>query len=273
MRFPDARLLAVVAALAAAQSWAAPDAVRKEIAARLQDELPALAPADYALGAAALDAELRAQVDENAAAGAAVVEAGHKLWFTKFRDARSLASCFPNAGRRIAALYPQYDTRLKRLVTLELAINQCLKSHHEALYDMDDPKTMGAVVAYVRSLSNGQKVAVRVSSAAEPRFELGRRLYFTRLGQRNYACASCHIQSAGKHFGEAAISPAIGQATHFPVIRDGAAVTLQARIRGCLELMGAAPFAPGSEELNQIEYFLTYLSNGLAIKANAWRPK
>jgi hypothetical protein len=36
--------------------------------------------------------------------------------------------------------------------------------------------------------------------------------------------------------------------------------------------MGAAPFPGGSEELNDLEYFLTYLSNGLAIRANAWRP-
>ena len=36
--------------------------------------------------------------------------------------------------------------------------------------------------------------------------------------------------------------------------------------------MGAAPFAAGSEELNHLEYFLTYLSNGLALKANPWRP-
>jgi L-cysteine S-thiosulfotransferase len=35
--------------------------------------------------------------------------------------------------------------------------------------------------------------------------------------------------------------------------------------------MGAAPFAPGSEELNHLEYFLAYLSNGLPLKANAWR--
>jgi hypothetical protein len=43
-------------------------------------------------------------------------------------------------------------------------------------------------------------------------------------------------------------------------------------MRECLELMGAAPFPAGSEELNNIEYFLSYLSNGYAIQANAWRP-
>jgi len=36
--------------------------------------------------------------------------------------------------------------------------------------------------------------------------------------------------------------------------------------------MGAAPFPAGSDELNHLEYFLTYLSNGQTLKANVWRP-
>ena len=273
MRFPDSRLFVAAAAMAMAQAFAAAEAVRSEVVSRLQKQLPGVAVADYALGAAALDAEMRAQVEEHAADATPVVEAGRKAWTDKFRDGRTLAGCFPNGGRGIAAHYPQYDARLKRVVTLEMAVNQCLKTHKEALYDPADAKTMGVVTAYLRSLSNGQKVAVRVPQAAEDRFEQGRRLYFTRLGQRNYACASCHVQGAGRHFGEATLSPAVGQATHWPVIRDGAPVTLQSRMRECLELMGAAPFAAGSEELNNLEYFLAYLSKGLAIRANPWRPK
>jgi sulfur-oxidizing protein SoxA len=57
------------------------------------------------------------------------------------------------------------------------------------------------------------------------------------------------------------------------LIRDSGAVTLQARMRECLELMGAAPFPAGSDELNQLEYFLTHLSNGLPLRPNTWRPK
>lgn len=273
MRFPDARLLAAAAAMTVAQAFAAAEAVRTEVTSRLQKQLPGVTVADYALGAAAWDPELRAQVEEHAGDSAAVVEEGRKAWTAKFRDGRTLAGCFPNGGRRIAAHYPQYDARLKRVVTLEMAINQCLKTHGESLYDSADAKTMGIVTAYLRSLSNGQKMAVRVPAAAEDRLEQGRRLYFTRLGQRNYACASCHVQGAGKNFGNATLSPAVGQATHWPVLRDGAPVTLQARIRECLELMGAAPFAAGSDELNHLEYFLAYLSNGLPLQANPWRPK
>lgn len=262
----------LAAALAAAPAIAAtPDAVRSDIVARVKEKLPDVAPADFALGAAALDPELRARVQDNAAAAAPVVDAGKALWTRKFKDGRSLSGCFPNGGRRVAQTYPQYDARLKRVITLEMAVNQCLKAHNEALYDPTEPETMGAVIAYLRSLADGQKAAVRMPAGAESRFEQGRRLYFTRLGQRNYACASCHVQGTGKRFGDVPLSPPVGQATHWPVIRDGKALTLQARMRECLDLMGAAAFPAGSEELNDLEFFLSYLSNGQSLAANPYR--
>lgn len=272
MRFPDLlRIVAAATALATGTALAAAEATRIEIAARLASQLPGVPASSYPLGSAAFDDELRARIEAEAAAAAPVLEAGRKVWERKFKSGRSLATCFPNGGRRVAATYPQYDARLKRVITLEMAVNQCLKTHGEPLLDQGEP-AMGSVTAYMRSLANGQKVAVRMPAAAEERFEQGKRLYFTRRGQRNFACASCHLQGAGKRFEDAPLSPAIGQATHFPVIRGAAAVTLHARMRQCLELMGAAPFAPGSEELNDLELFLTYLSNGLRVLPAPWRP-
>jgi sulfur-oxidizing protein SoxA len=273
LRFPDALGAIALAVMLGASTGASATAEesKAEIAKRLRQQIPDVAIADYALGSAAFDAALRARIEGESAAGAAAIESGRGIWLRKFRNGRSLAGCFPNGGQRIAASYPQFDPKLKIVITLETAINQCLKSHGQELLEIGDPATMGAVLAYLRSLANGQKVAVRVPAAAEARFEQGRRLYFTRMGQRNFACASCHVQGAGKRFGEAPLSPAIGQATHWPVIRDGAPLTMQMRIRECLELMGAAPFAPGSDDLNHLEYFLAYLSNGLPMKANAWR--
>ena len=241
---------------------------------RLVDYLHALPPGPVEAAAPApSDDDSTAQAQAHAAEVAAVVESGRKLWSAKFKDGRSMASCFPNGGRRIAATYPLYDARLKKVVTLETAVNQCRKTHGEALFDAADSATMGSVIAYVRSLSNGQRVALRVPPAAQARLEEGRRLFATRLGQRNYACASCHVQGAGKRFADSVLPPAAGQATQWPFIRAGAVITAQARMRECLELMGAAPFAAGSDELNHLEYYLTSLSIGMPIKANAWRPK
>lgn len=276
MRCPEAvRAALAVLAFGAAGALASPADVKADIEARLHAQLPSLASRDYELGSAAFDDELRVEEDAHAEAAKAAIAKGAALWKRRFKDGRSLASCFPNGGRRVAIAYPQYHPRLKLVFTLEMAINQCLKTHHEPLLDYTDPE-MAAISAYLRSLSNGYRISVRVPAAAQAHFEQGRRLYFSRLGQRNFACASCHVVGAGKRYAQVPLSPAIGQAARWPFVRGTESsieiFTLQMQVRACLERMGAAPFAAGSEELNDLEYFLTYLSNGLPVKANAWRP-
>lgn len=257
MPFPDRLRSACVALalLAPAAAWAGAEQVRAELTARLQGALPGTPP-----------------VAEEGPGAAAALEEGKRIWTRKFKNGRTLAGCFPNGGRRVAATYPQYDPRLKTVVTLEMAINQCLKAHKEPLLDLDEPATMGAAAAYARSLAVGQKLAVRVPAAAEAPFEEARRLYFTRMGQRNYACASCHVQGAGKRYADMPLAPVIGQAAQGTLVRDTSALGLQARIRECLERMGAAPFPAGSLELNNLEFFLAYLSNGLPLRPAIWRP-
>jgi sulfur-oxidizing protein SoxA len=277
MRFPDPRAVAaIVLALAALPAAATdPDAVRASLLEHARERHPGLSPQELAEGAAAFDPRRKAEAERHrpAPGAAEAIEAGRGIWTRKFPNGRSLAGCFPNGGRRIASAYPQYDPRVKRLVSLETAINQCLKTHGQPLMDADDPKTMGAVLAYLRSLAEGRKITVRAANApARERFEEGRRLYFARMGQQNYACASCHVNHSGRYFRDAAIPAAVGAAVQWPHFRDGRAVTLQMRIRECLDRMGAAPFPAGSDEITHIEYFLAYLSNGLAIRPNAWRP-
>ena len=265
MRFP--RLgwpLAAACTVASLAAHAGADDVRRALAARIESQLAA-APVE------ALPEGAPPAAAANAAPGPSPVEQGKASWTRKFKDGKSLASCYPNGGRRVAASYPLYDSRLKRVVTLEMSINQCLKVHREPLLEATDPQTMGVLTAYLRSLSEGRKVAVRVPAAAEARFEQGRRLYFTRFGQRNYACASCHVQAAGRIYAEQALSGAVGQAARWPFIRGNQAITLQAQIRDCLDRMGAAPFGAGSDEMNDLEYFLTYLSLGQPLKPNTPR--
>jgi sulfur oxidation c-type cytochrome SoxA/sulfur oxidation c-type cytochrome SoxX len=209
-------------------------------------------------------AEPAATIDEAAMRDA--IERGRALWIRKFKDKRSLSGCFPNGGRRAAAVHPQYDARVKRVVTLEMAVNQCLKVHHEKLLDPLEPD-MAAIVAYARSLGHGQKLNLRVPAAAQSRFDEGKRLYFTRMGQRNFACASCHTQAAGKRYGAVALPAARGLVARTSLASDGKPLTLQARMRQCLERMGAAPFPAGSDELNHLEYYLAQQSNGMPLAA------
>src|SRR6188768_2081994 len=113
MRFPRATRFAAVLAAAALpfQALGAADATKADVARRLQAQVPTLAPFDYGLGAAAFDADVRAANEAATSAAPAVLESGKKIWSKKFRNGKTLASCFPNGGRRIAANYPQYDAR------------------------------------------------------------------------------------------------------------------------------------------------------------------
>ncbi len=132
---------------------------------------------------------------------------------------------------------------------------------------------MGTVTAYARTLSDGMQVNVKVEGAgALAKYEQGKKFYFTRIGQYNFACASCHMANAGKILRTEILSPTVGQTTHWPVFRAGDNLnTLHMRYRRCMEQMRAAPFPAGSEELNNLEYFQSYLSNGLPMRASVYR--
>lgn len=199
-----------------------------------------------------------------------VLARGYALWTQRFANGRTLAGCFPNGGRRLATAHPRFDTKLARVITLETAINQCLKAHREPLLDPADPATMGAVTAYVRYLAAGHPLSVRVESeAAEAAFESGRQFFFVRQGRSDQSCASCHIESVSRAPGDGEPTPATRLAISWPTVRDGAALTLQVRTRECLDTrMGAAAPEAESEPLVNLDYFLSFLASGNALVPN-----
>jgi sulfur-oxidizing protein SoxA len=103
-------------------------------------------------------------------------------------------------------------------------------------------------------------------------YEAGKKTFFSRKGQLNFACASCHVQNAGVRLRSELISPAIGQATHWPVFRGGDKLfDLQKRYQGCFKSVRQVPPAQDSTILNDLEYFHSAISNGLPMKANVFR--
>jgi sulfur-oxidizing protein SoxA len=201
------------------------------------------------------------------------VDRGRKLWETPFANGKTFASCFENGGRKVAGRYPYYDEETSRVVTFEMALNQCLRKNGEKAFDYSDRSTMGVLTAYARTLSDGMLMDVRAdSTGAHKKYEAGRAFYYRRIGQHNMACASCHVTHAGHYFRDELLSPTIGQAVHFPVFRGGEFLyTLHMRYRRCMEAVRAVPYPAGSEELNNLEYFHSYLNNGLPLKASVYR--
>ena len=89
------------------------------------------------------------------------------------------------------------------------------------------------------------------------KYEAGKDLFFRRIGQLNAACAGCHVYNAGNIMRMEIISPALGQATHWPIFRGGEELmTFQGRFKRCMEQMRAVPYGFDSEEWNNLEYFL-----------------
>ena len=132
---------------------------------------------------------------------------------------------------------------------------------------------MGVITAYARTLSDGMRMNIRVDSpAALGKYEDGKNLFFRHIGQLNAACAGCHLYNAGNIMRMEILSPALGHATHWPIFRGGEELmTFQGRFKRCMEQMRAVPYGFDSEEWNNLEYFLSALSNGLPLRSSVFR--
>jgi sulfur-oxidizing protein SoxA len=274
LRLPDLAL-AILLAAAALPAVAAPENDRAEFVRIYQEKFPGIALDSYVDGALMLSGDAKAQFDSimEFPPFQADLDKGSKLWETPFANGRTYAGCFANGGRNVAGDYPRFDDASGKVVTFEMALNDCRRRNDEKEYAYGDRATMGVLTAHARALSDGMRMNVRVQGAgALAKYEQGKRFYFTRIGQYNFACSSCHLGNAGRILRTEIISPTVGQATHWPVFRAGDNLnTLHIRLRRCMEQMRASPFPAGSEELNNLEYFLAYLSNGLPLRAAVYR--
>jgi len=268
-------LLGIALTLGAGAAHASPDQDRQDMIRYYKDKYPNVKIDDYVYGALAFDADSKSQYDAimEFPPFEDVIDQGHKMWDTPFANGKSYASCFPSGGKMIAGNYPMFDDAKGKVVTLEGAVNDCRVANGEKPFKLDDMKTIGVLTAYMRTLSDGMMMNIKVvGPKATAAYEDGKKLFFSRRGQLNFSCASCHVINAGVRLRAELISPAIGHAVHWPVFRAGENLfTLQKRYSGCFKsVRGVAP-PVGSEDLNNLEYFHSSLSNGLPMKASVFR--
>ena len=251
------------------------EAARMKVVNYLEHKLPNVKLQEYVYGSFAFDPDGMSQYQSfmDFPPWQDQVDKGKKMWETPFKDGKTYAECMPNGGRMIAGDYPKYDEKLGRVVTFENLVNDCRVKNGEKPYSYHDMKTMGVLMSYAKTLSDGMKMNIKVDSpGALKAFEAGMKTYYTRVGQLNFSCASCHIYSAGNRLRSQVLSPVIGQAVHFPVFRAASRpVTLENRFVGCFKKVRAVPDKEGSTRFNDLAYFMSYLSNGLPLKADVYR--
>jgi len=272
MRKAIAAALLIAAALFMQQSvLAGPEEDRLAFVEYYKKRFPDIPFAEYANGIYAIDSDARGQwlEIEEFPPYEFSIELGQERWETVFANGKTLADCFPQQLQEIRVSYPRFDASLGEVVTLEHAINRCLVSNKQPqlTYGSDDIIDITAFLAFE---GRGKELDVRVpenNSRALLAYESGKRFYYTKRGQLNLACADCHVASAGQRVRADRLSSSLGHTTHFPVYRSklGGMISLHKRFAGCVRDVRAKPFALQSEEFRNLEYFLSYMGNGLQV--------
>jgi sulfur-oxidizing protein SoxA len=271
------QILLCFMALLTVMAWADPEQERQALVEHYQTLFPQLSFKDYADGVYAIDPEAREswQAIEEFPPYELALEAGESLFNMPFKNGETYASCLPDQGVGIAARYPQWDPKKGEVVTLAQAVNDCRMQNGEPPLPYLKGE-LASLLAYLAYISRGQPIRIEIP-ASDPRalaaYRQGRDYYYQRRGQLNFACSSCHVQNAGKRLRSEKLSPSLGHTSHWPVYRLkwGNMGTLHRRFIGCHEQIRAPSPGPQSTELRNLEYFLSYMSNGIAINGPSTR--
>jgi sulfur-oxidizing protein SoxA len=211
-----------------------------------------------------------------------------KSLFTKYK----LGSCFKNGGIGIKQNYPYFDKKSGKVRTLEMDIMSCLKKK-----GVDTKKAklkygkgkFAAISAYMAYTSRGKKqnVVVPNDKRALAIYEKGKTMFYAKRGQLNFSCGNCHIASSGMLIRGNLIGPALGHTSHWPAWRrkwakktakkkgkvgaTGGLGTIQRRYGGCNKNIRAKPLKKQGSGYVALEYFETYMSNGIKLNGPAVR--
>ena len=203
------------------------------------------------------------------------LETGKELFAKPFANGKHYADCFPDSGIGVRQTYPQFDMKSGKVVTLELALNQCREANGEKpiSYTGED---MAALTAYMAFTSRGKPFDIKIPD--DPRaleaYENGKRYFYTRRGQLNFSCATCHVQNPGERLRAEVLAPALGILNAMPIYRSewGGMGTVSRRFITCNSQVRRVPLEPQAEEYRDLEYFLSYVANGLPISGPGSRP-
>ncbi len=252
-------------------AFASPEEDQELFRDYFENRFPNTEFSDYKNGVYSIDASSREQWEsiEDFPPYEINVEDGETLFNQPFKNGNTYASCFENSGIAVRQNYPYFDNDSGKVMTLELAINNCRKINGEKPLSYYKGGPMADISAYMAYTSRGKKFDVKIPNSQEAldAYEAGKKLYFTKVGQLNFSCADCHVYQTGTKLRADIPSPGIGHPTHFPAYRSGAGrlVTLHERFAGCLNRVRAKPFKAQNEEYRNLEYFISYMSNGLEI--------
>ena len=203
------------------------------------------------------------------------LEAGREMFGKPFKNGKTYADCFANGGIGVRQTYPTFDEKEGKVITLELALNRCRQANGEAPYSYVKDE-MASLTAYMAFTSRGKPMDIRIPDDPRAReaYQEGKRYFYTRRGQLNFSCATCHVQSPGERIRAEVLAPALGILNAMPIYRSewSGMGTTSRRFTSCNSQIRGVPLEPQSDEYRNLEYYLSYVSNGLPISGPGARP-
>ncbi|SUZ30312.1 SoxAX cytochrome complex subunit A [Roseibaca ekhonensis] len=202
------------------------------------------------------------------------VEAGQDAWNTVEGAAgKSCADCHGDAAesmKGVRAVMPKVNDN-GDLWSTEDYVNNCRTERMEADALKWNSGDLNNMVAYISVQSRGMPVAVQIDGEAEPFWERGKDMYYTRFGQLELSCASCHEENYGMNIRADHLSQ--GQINGFPTYRlkQGKLISTHNRFRGCIRDTRAESFAMGSQEFRELELYVASRGLGLDTEGVAVR--
>jgi sulfur-oxidizing protein SoxA len=272
-----AALFVVVAPSVNAADAIDPEADFKAFRDYFTNRFPKVPLNDFVNGPYSMDADLRKQWEakEEFPPYEFAVDNGKEMFGTPFKNGKTYGDCFPDQGIGIRQNYPYFDEKTGKVVTLELALNLCREANGEKPYSYTSDE-MASLTAYMAFTSRGKPFNIKIPK--DPRalaaYENGEKYFYSRRGQLNFSCASCHVQSPGQRIRTEVLAPALGIMAAMPIYRSewGGMGTISRRFVTCNSQVRGTPLKPQDDEYRNLEYFLSYMSNGLPIAGPGARP-
>jgi L-cysteine S-thiosulfotransferase len=204
------------------------------------------------------------------------VEEGEAIWNTvEGTEGKSCASCHGDASesmKGIGAHYPKWDPVENRPINIELQINRCRVDNMGAEPYKFDKDGQRPLTTFIKHQSLGTPVELNLDEGEmQSWWERGKEFYYTRTGQLNLSCASCHEVNNGKYIRADHLSQ--GQINGFPTYRlkNADIVSVHNRFRGCIRDTRAEFPAAFSDELMALEVYVTWRGTGLSVETPAVR--
>ena len=202
------------------------------------------------------------------------VDEARDAWYaTEGAADQSCASCHedPESLEGLRAELPKWNAEAGKVYTAEMYVNECRTERMEAEPWGWDSQEMKNMTALISSVSRGMTVDVQIDGPVRETWERGKEIYYTRYGQLELACATCHEENYDMNIRADHLSQ--GHINGFPTYRLKQAnlVSMHNRFNGCIRDTRGVPYDIGSEDFVALELYVASRGNGLSVEGPAVR--